>query len=87
MRVTNSSVNSEFLEFAMRIVFLAIAIFLSGCAAQVVSSNPRSVTVESLTADVADAQKAADKECAKHSAYARMSGRASDRHFVYDCIR
>ena len=71
----------------MRIVLLVIAVALSGCAAQVVSSNPRSVTIESLTADVAAAQRAADGECAKRGAYARMSGRASDRHFVYDCIQ
>jgi hypothetical protein len=74
----------------MRVLFVtAIGMLLAGCAAQVVSSSPRSVVVRAPDNSIAEAQKLADAECARHSRYARLierPSRTSDT-FVYDCVQ
>jgi len=61
---------------------------LAGCATNVVSSNPRSVVVESQLMDASKAQAAADAECAEHGRYARMTSKADywDRNYVFECV-
>jgi hypothetical protein len=53
-----------------------------------VSSNERSVIVDSYWMDVANAQELADAECAKHSRIAQMTIKADpwERHYVFYCI-
>lgn len=69
-------------------VALATAALLSGCAAQVVSSSQRTVVVRAGDYFVADAQKLADTECARHGRFARLIARpnASSSEFVFDCV-
>lgn len=66
-----------------------IALSLVGCATQVVSSNPKSVIVESQSMDAGQSQKLADAECAKYGSYARMTTKADywDRNYVFDCVK
>jgi hypothetical protein len=49
---------------------------LHGCATHIVSSNERSVIVDSYWMDAAKAQELADAECAKHSRIAQMTIKA-----------
>ena len=73
----------------MRLFTMALAITtitLAGCAVQVTSSSPRTVTIQAGSAQTAEAQKAADAECAKHKLFARLSGKPTPNQFIYDCI-
>ncbi|MET0150994.1 MAG: cyclic nucleotide-binding domain-containing protein [Candidatus Binatia bacterium] len=68
---------------------LLIALFvMQGCATHVVSSNERSVIIESQWLDVARAQELAEAECAKHSRIAQMTIKADpwERNYVFYCI-
>lgn len=71
----------------MKFLIAASVALLSGCASEVISSNPRSVTIYSVSGDVGRSQQAADAECAKYKGFARLSGRVDPYHFAYDCIK
>lgn len=71
--------------------YVVLAFLLSGCAAQVVSSNARSVVIGGdyrFYGGTAAAQKLADAECAKHKRFAKMVGRPNDSstEYVFDCV-
>lgn len=72
-----------------RVVLVLSAMVLAGCATQVVSSNPRSVVVESQSMDAGKAQSLANAECAKHGLFARMTTKADywDRNYIFECIK
>jgi hypothetical protein len=74
----------------MRIVFLAAALLLSGCAGtpmnSVVSSSERTVVVESIFSNMDASQQLANVECARHRRFARLSGPARDYKLIYDCV-
>jgi hypothetical protein len=61
---------------------------IQGCGTQVVTSNDRSVIVDSYWLDAAKAQELADAECAKHSRIAQMAikGDPWERHYVFYCV-
>lgn len=62
---------------------------LASCAASVVSSNPRSVTIKARTTMSAEAQALADAECAKSHRYAVLSippGGEQPMNYVYACV-
>lgn len=61
---------------------------LAGCAAQVVSSNPRSVVVSAFGRQAGEAQDLASAEYARHQRFARMTARPNDsnRQFIFDCV-
>ena len=70
------------------------AILLVGCAAKVVSSNPRSVVVDAggppPARDSSSAQRLADAECSKHGRFAKMIGRPQygvSNEYVFDCVQ
>ena len=67
-------------------ISLGVVFALSGCAVQVSSTSPRSVVINGGSAQTAEAQAAADMECAKHNRYARLSGKPTPNEFVYDCV-
>ena len=52
------------------------------------SSNDRSVIVDSYWLDAAKAQELADAECAKHSRIAQMAIKADpwESHYVFYCV-
>lgn len=63
---------------------------LTGCAAQVTSSTPRSVIINAGKPPISTvaAQRIADAECSKHGRYARLAARPEDYRpeFVFDCV-
>ena len=69
-------------------LIILASLLLSACATQVVSSDPRSVIVESQSLNAAEAQKQANAECQKHGKYAMMTAKAGywDRNYVFACI-
>ena len=70
-------------------ITLIAMLVLSGCATAVVSSNERSVIVESQAMNAGEAQTLANAECAKHKRFARMITKADywDRNYVFDCVQ
>lgn len=73
----------------MRIFIISLVVLLTGCAAKVLSSNPRSVTVQAGQVKISEAQTLADAECSKYKRFARLTIRPTDNtpnHWVFDCI-
>lgn len=70
----------------MKKLVLLVCVLMSGCAAQVVSSNERSVVVQAGARDAGSAQALADVECKKVGRFARLSIKATHNQYVYDCI-
>jgi hypothetical protein len=65
---------------------VGVLVLLSGCAVQVVSSSPRTVVIQSGSAQTAEAQQAANAECAQHKLFARLSSKPTPNQFIYDCV-
>lgn len=68
---------------------LIAAAAVSGCAAQVMSTSPQTVTVRARLQDVQQAQDLATGECAKHGRQARMAGRPTPLQptlWAFDCV-
>jgi hypothetical protein len=62
---------------------------VQGCATHVLSSNERSVTVDSYWMHVATAKELADVECAKHSRIAQRSLKSDPwetNSYVFSCV-
>ena len=75
-------------EMRRRTKLLMAILAIQGCTTHVVSSNERSVIVESQWMNVARAQELADAECAKHSRIALMTIKADpyERNYVFYCV-
>jgi hypothetical protein len=72
----------------LKLVILAmVTIFSTGCT-HIVSSNERSVIVESQSLNAADAQKLADDKCAEKKRVAIMTTKGDywDRNYVFNCV-
>lgn len=66
-------------------LLLPLTLLLSGCAAQVVASNERSVVVRAYGSDaMIQAQKLANIECGKMNRFARFNQLMQG--FVFDCV-
>jgi len=73
----------------MRFFTFAMILLLTGCAAEVLVSNPRSVTVKAGQIKIVEAQTLADAECAKYKRFAKLVIRPTDytpNHWVFDCV-
>jgi hypothetical protein len=69
-----------------RLKLLIALLAIQGCT-HVVSSNERSVTVDSYWMHAARAQELADAECAKRSRIARINSKSDPwDSYVFDCI-
>lgn len=70
------------------IIMLLVAFVIVGCPTHLVSSDERSVVVESQSLKVDEAQKIADAECAKNQRSAKMTSKGSywDSNYVFECI-
>ena len=74
------------------LVPVVVLLALAGCAAHVVSSNPRSVVVDPGdsfgSSNSAEAQRLADAECKKHDRFAALKGRLTSdaKEYVFDCV-
>jgi uncharacterized protein YceK len=74
----------------MRFAALVAIILLSGCAARVTSTSPRSVTVNAGTLQAQEAQDLATVECEKQGLHARLSARpgiGNPRQWAFDCVQ
>lgn len=68
----------------MNKIILALSVaLLSGCAASVKASSPRSAVIHA--GGIASAQKLADSECAKHQRFAKFV-QGGDFVFHFDCV-
>jgi hypothetical protein len=65
---------------------VGMLVLLSGCAVQVVSSSPRTVVIQGGSAQTAEAQQAANAECAQYKLFARLSSKPTPNQFIYDCV-
>jgi hypothetical protein len=67
---------------------IAMGVVLAGCAAQVVSTSPQSVTIKAPITKVQEAQDLADAECRKTGKQARLTGRptATVPLWLFDCV-
>lgn len=71
----------------MKTLFAVLLIFLlAGCAAQVVSSSPRTVVVRAGSVMVKDAQNLANIECGSHGRYARLGQKSTPNEYIFDCV-
>lgn len=71
----------------MRLVLLALSLLISGCAATVIASTPRSVTVDAM--DLGAATTLAQAECQKHGRHARFIGTTEAKllsGYAFDCV-
>ena len=70
------------------IIMLLVAFVIAGCPTHVVSSDERSVIVESQALNMGEAQKYADAECAKHKRSAKMTSKASywNNNYIFECV-
>lgn len=71
----------------MRLVILAICVFVSGCAAKIIAATPRSVTIEAM--DIGAATHVAQAECQKYGRHARFAGQTQVdflNGYVFDCV-
>jgi hypothetical protein len=69
-----------------RLTLLIVLLAIQGCT-HVVSSNERSVTVDSYWMHAARAQELADAECAKRSRIARIDSKSDPwDSYLFDCI-
>lgn len=75
-----------------RFGFLVSCVLLAGCAAQVVSSNPRQVVIDAGRPPRPSAQVVAlaNQECARYGRYAQMVGRPAygeSTEYVFNCVQ
>ncbi len=70
----------------MRKLALLACIALSGCAAQVVSSNDRSVVIKAGAGEIGKAQAAADSECQKSGRSAKLTLKPMPNQYVFECL-
>jgi hypothetical protein len=69
-----------------RLTLVIALVAIQGCT-HVVSSNERSVTVDSYWMHAARAQQLADAECAKRSRIAQMNNKSDPwDSYIFDCI-
>ena len=68
----------------MKLLVVLAAAALTGCAAQIVSSSPRTVVVLAQ-AGMKEAQPKADSECRKYGRYARWVNTHLTT-FTFDCV-
>jgi hypothetical protein len=70
----------------MRLAALAFVLALAGCAAQVISSGPRTVVVRAH-GGIGEGQPIAEAECQKHARHARYIGAERGvTQLVFDCV-
>lgn len=70
----------------IRLEYVALALVLSGCAAQVLSEGERTVVIKARSNDDASALALAETECSKRGLHARLSIKVSTVKYVFDCI-
>lgn len=65
-------------------IFLIVGGLLSGCAASIKASSPRSVVVDSWSMKAA--QEMANAECGKHKRFAKFIQENPEFVFTYHCV-
>ena len=75
------------MERIMRLAFLTLCFLICGCAAKVIASTPRSVTIDAM--DIGSATPIAQAECQKHGRHARFIGKTEAVYmygYAFDCV-
>jgi hypothetical protein len=70
----------------LRAACITAVLTLTGCAAKVVSSTPRTVMVDAPQARPGEALQAAEAECSKHGRHARLNSGPDGRRWTFDCV-
>jgi hypothetical protein len=71
------------------VIMITVALVLTGCAARVVSTSPRTVMINAAPLQAQEAQDLATAECTKHGLHAKMTARpgfGNPRQWAFDCI-
>lgn len=71
------------------VIMLLVSFVVAGCPTHLVSSDERTVVVESQSRNEGEAQKFANAECAKNNRLAKMTSKAGywDRNYTFECIQ
>lgn len=67
------------------VALLALAAALTGCAASIIDTNPRSVVLRAGTAMSSSATQTAQAECQRHGRNARLNQRDGNV-WHFDCV-
>ena len=75
-------------EQCMKFFLLTIALLVSGCATELISSNARSVTISAVPRKTEEAFKMAQSECGKFNRTARLllSPVEFNNLWTFDCV-
>jgi len=71
----------------MKKLMLLVCILMTGCAAELISSNEKLIVVQARRQDVANAQDIAEAECQKRGLHARLTSKPASNQFGFDCVR
>ena len=71
----------------MKKLLLLVCVLMTGCAAELISSNEKLIVVQARRQDVANAQDIAEAECQKRGLHARLTSKPASNQFGFDCVR
>jgi len=71
----------------MKQLLLLVCVLMTGCAAELISSNEKTIIVQARRQDVANAQDIAEAECQKRGLHARLTSKPASNQFGFDCVR
>jgi len=71
----------------MKKLLLLVCALMTGCAAELISANEKTIIVQARRQDVANAQDIAEAECQKRGLHARLTSKPASNQFGFDCVR
>lgn len=71
----------------MKIMILLLCIFLSGCAAEVISSTNDLIVVKARERNRPEAQDLAEAKCQQRGLHARLTRRLAEDQLGFECYR
>lgn len=71
----------------MKKLLLLVCVLMTGCAAELISANEKTIIVQARRQDVANAQDIAETECQKRGLHARLTSKPASNQFGFDCVR
>jgi len=71
----------------MKKLLLLVCVLMTGCAAELISANEKTIIVQARRQDVANAQDIAEAECQKRGLHARLTSKPASNQFGFDCVR
>ena len=74
------------MTYALLCSLVACAL-VSGCAAQLVSVNEKTIVVQARRSDVAGATDIAEAQCQRRGLHARLVTKPAENQFGFECVR